>query len=33
VLLSQNVIPGGGSGVLASRELTTAVGGFDEALR
>jgi glycosyltransferase involved in cell wall biosynthesis len=32
VLLRQNVIPGGGSGVLASRELTMAVGGFDEAL-
>jgi glycosyltransferase involved in cell wall biosynthesis len=32
ILLRQNVIPGGGSGVLASRELVTAVGGFDEAL-
>ena len=32
VLLSKNVIPGGGSGVLASRELVTAAGGFDEAL-
>jgi glycosyltransferase involved in cell wall biosynthesis len=32
LLLRQNLIPGGGSGVLASRELTTAVGGFDEAL-
>jgi glycosyltransferase involved in cell wall biosynthesis len=32
LLLSQNVIPGGGSGVVASRELTLGVGGFDEAL-
>jgi glycosyltransferase involved in cell wall biosynthesis len=32
LLLSQNVVPGGGSGVLVSRELTTEVGGFDEAL-
>jgi len=31
-ILAANVIPGGGSGVLASRKLTTAVGGFDEAL-
>jgi glycosyltransferase involved in cell wall biosynthesis len=31
-LLSQNVVPGGGSGVVASRELTLSVGGFDEAL-
>jgi glycosyltransferase involved in cell wall biosynthesis len=31
-ILAANVIPGGGSGVLASRELTTAVGGFDEAM-
>jgi glycosyltransferase involved in cell wall biosynthesis len=31
-LLARNVIPGGGSGVLASRELVTAAGGFDEAL-
>jgi len=32
LLLSQNWIPGGGSGVLASRDLTLAIGGFDEAL-
>lgn len=32
LLLCQNVIPGGGSGVVASRDLTRAVGGFDEAL-
>jgi glycosyltransferase involved in cell wall biosynthesis len=32
LLLRQNVIPGGGSGVVASRELTLGVGGFDEAL-
>src|SRR3954453_15833744 len=31
-LLAANAIPGGGSGVLASRELTTTVGGFDEAM-
>jgi len=31
-MLAGNVVPGGGSGVLASRELATAVGGFDEAL-
>ncbi|MCW2540929.1 MAG: hypothetical protein JWN95_2654 [Frankiales bacterium] len=31
-LLTRNVIPGGGSGVLVSRELTVAAGGFDEAL-
>ena len=31
-LLTQNIIPGGGSGVLASRDLTIAVGGFDEAM-
>ena len=31
-LLRENVIPGGGSGVLASRELTERVGGFDEAI-
>jgi glycosyltransferase involved in cell wall biosynthesis len=31
-LLRENVIPGGGSGVLASSELVTAVGGFDEGL-
>jgi len=31
-LLATNVIPGGGSGVLASRELARTVGGFDEAL-
>jgi glycosyltransferase involved in cell wall biosynthesis len=30
--LRKNVIPGGGSGVLASRELVEAVGGFDEAM-
>lgn len=32
LLLRQNWVPGGGSGVLASRELTQEVGGFDEAL-
>ena len=32
LLLRQNVVPGGGSGVLASRELTDRVGGFDEAI-
>lgn len=32
LLLRQNCIPGGGSGVLASRELTLEIGGFDEAL-
>jgi glycosyltransferase involved in cell wall biosynthesis len=32
LLLRQNAIPGGGSGVVASRELTTAIGGFDQAL-
>ena len=31
-MLVGNVVPGGGSSVLASRELTTAVGGFDEDL-
>jgi glycosyltransferase involved in cell wall biosynthesis len=31
-LLAANVIPGGGSGVLVSRDLATAAGGFDEAL-
>ncbi len=31
-LLAVNVVPGGGSGVLASRELTRAAGGFDEVL-
>jgi glycosyltransferase involved in cell wall biosynthesis len=31
-MLVENLVPGGGSSVLASRELTTAVGGFDEAL-
>lgn len=32
LLLRQNWIPGGGSGVLASRELTRDIGGFDEVL-
>jgi glycosyltransferase involved in cell wall biosynthesis len=32
LLLRQNMVPGGGSGVLASRELSISVGGFDEAL-
>jgi glycosyltransferase involved in cell wall biosynthesis len=32
VLLQANEIPGGGSGVVASRNLTLAVGGFDESL-
>ena len=32
LLLRQNWVPGGGSGVVASRELTQEVGGFDEAL-
>jgi len=32
LLLRQNMIPGGGSGVLVSRELTREVGGFDEVL-
>jgi glycosyltransferase involved in cell wall biosynthesis len=32
LLLTLNVIPGGGSGVMASRDLTQQVGGFDEAL-
>jgi glycosyltransferase involved in cell wall biosynthesis len=32
LLLRQNWVPGGGSGVVASRELTREVGGFDEAL-
>lgn len=31
-LLRENVVPGGGSGVVASRELTNQVGRFDEAL-
>ena len=30
--LRENAIPGGGSGVVASREATRAIGGFDEAL-
>lgn len=32
VLLRRNVVPGGGSGVVASTKLTHQVGGFDEAL-
>jgi glycosyltransferase involved in cell wall biosynthesis len=32
VLLEGNVIPGGGSGVIADRELLVEVGGFDESL-
>lgn len=32
LLLVQNHVPGGGSGVLAERELVLAVGGFDEAI-
>ena len=32
LLLRQNGIPGGGSGVMASRDLTLDIGGFDEAL-
>ncbi len=32
MLLERNHVPGGGSGVLAERELTLAVGGFDEAI-
>lgn len=32
LLLNLNVIPGGGSGVVAARDLTSQVGGFDEAL-
>lgn len=31
-LLVRNHVPGGGSGVLADRELAVAVGGFDEAI-
>jgi glycosyltransferase involved in cell wall biosynthesis len=31
-LLRHNVVPGGGSGVLARRELVVSVGGFDPAL-
>lgn len=31
-LLRSNVIPGGGSGVLASTALARAVGGFDESM-
>jgi glycosyltransferase involved in cell wall biosynthesis len=31
-LLMRNVIPGGGSGVMAARLLVESVGGFDEAL-
>lgn len=31
-LLRLNPVPGGGSGVLAERELAEAVGGFDEAI-
>lgn len=32
VMLTSNVIPGGGSGVLAETELARAVGGFDEQI-
>lgn len=32
LLLRQNGVPGGGSGVMASRDLTQEIGGFDEAL-
>ena len=32
LLLTENVIPGGGSGVLARTELVRSVGGFDECL-
>jgi glycosyltransferase involved in cell wall biosynthesis len=32
LLLVQNQVPGGGSGVLADRELVVEVGGFDEAI-
>ena len=32
LLLRQNWVPGGGSGVMASRDLTLEIGGFDEAL-
>jgi glycosyltransferase involved in cell wall biosynthesis len=31
LLLRQNVIPGGGSGVLADKDLLVEVGGFDQA--
>ncbi|WP_170854018.1 glycosyltransferase family 2 protein [Microlunatus flavus] len=31
-LLVRNHVPGGGSGVLAARDLVLAVGGFDEAI-
>jgi glycosyltransferase involved in cell wall biosynthesis len=31
-LLAQNVVPGGGSGVVVDRALADGVGGFDEAL-
>jgi glycosyltransferase involved in cell wall biosynthesis len=32
LLLARNVIPGGGSGVLADAELAREVGGFDERI-
>src|SRR4051812_15186920 len=32
LLIRQNAVPGGGSGVIASRELVESVGGFDEAI-
>jgi glycosyltransferase involved in cell wall biosynthesis len=32
LLLVQNHVPGGGSGVLVERDLAVAVGGFDEAI-
>ena len=32
LLLQYNAVPGGGSGVLASRELVAQIGGYDEAL-
>lgn len=32
LLLRQNMVPGGGSGVMASRDVSLSVGGFDEAL-
>lgn len=33
LILARNVIPGGGSGVLADRELVVRLGGFDPDLR
>lgn len=33
MILARNVIPGGGSGVLADRELVVRLGGFDPALK